>query len=158
MAYWESLTNWFPAVNLDDLAAPIPFPLAKWKTGEVETFLEQSRFSNSQHGKVIHRVFVLDPCSWPSNSQIKQGSTPRIDQSFMLRSSVLLSQAWSVVHRAFLVLLPITVDYLDRWAYRHQYHDHTSPWRRSTLDFCNRIHDVMIAWADLVELRVVYTR
>jgi hypothetical protein len=48
--------------------------------------------------------------------KIKRGSMPRIDRSFMLRSSVLLSQAWSVVHRAFLVLLPITVDYLDCWA------------------------------------------
>jgi hypothetical protein len=38
MAYWESLTNWSLAVNLDDLAASIPFPLAKWKTVEVETF------------------------------------------------------------------------------------------------------------------------
>jgi hypothetical protein len=48
--------------------------------------------------------------------RIEQGSTPRIDRSFTLRSSVLLSQAWSVVHWVFLVLLPITVDYLDRWA------------------------------------------
>jgi hypothetical protein len=51
------------AVNLDELTASIPFPLAKWKTAEVETFLEQSRFSNSQHGKVIPRAFILDPCS-----------------------------------------------------------------------------------------------
>jgi hypothetical protein len=71
---------------------------------------------------------------------------------------MLLSPAWSVVHQAFLVLLPITVDYLDRWAHRHQCHDHTTPWRRSTLDFRNRIHDAVIAWADLVELRVEYTR
>jgi hypothetical protein len=63
MAYWESLTNWFLAVNLDDLVASIPFPLAKWKTVEVETSPEQSRFSNSQLGEVIHRVFVLGPCS-----------------------------------------------------------------------------------------------
>jgi hypothetical protein len=48
--------------------------------------------------------------------KIKQGSTPRIDRSFMLCSSVLLSQTQSVVHWAFLVLLPVTVDYLDRWA------------------------------------------
>jgi hypothetical protein len=25
MAYWESLTNWSLAMNLDDLAASIPF-------------------------------------------------------------------------------------------------------------------------------------
>jgi hypothetical protein len=63
MTYWESLTNWFLAVNLDDLAASILFPLDKWTTAEVETFIEQSRFSNSQHGEAIHRVFVLGPCS-----------------------------------------------------------------------------------------------
>jgi hypothetical protein len=76
----------------------------------------------------------------------------------MLRSSVLLSQTLSVVHWAFLVSLPIAVDYLDRWAHRHQCHGHTTPWHRSTLDFRNCIHDTEIAWADLVELRVVYTR
>jgi hypothetical protein len=159
MIYWESLTNWSLAMNLGDLAASIPFPLTKWKTTEVETFFSSSQGSRivniEKSSIVLHSWSVLVTFEF---STIKQGSTPRIDQSFMLRSSVLLSQAWSVVHQAFLVLLPITVDYLDRWAYRHQYHDHTSPWRRSTLDFCNRIHDVMIAWADLVELRVVYTR
>jgi hypothetical protein len=50
-------------MNLDDLAASILFPLAKWKAAEIDTFLEQSRFSNSQHGKVILRAFVLGPCS-----------------------------------------------------------------------------------------------
>jgi hypothetical protein len=48
--------------------------------------------------------------------RIEQGSTPRIDRSFLLRFSLLLSQTQSFVHWAFLVLLPITVDYLDRWA------------------------------------------
>jgi hypothetical protein len=90
--------------------------------------------------------------------KIKRGSTPRIDWNFMLRSSVLLPQTQSVVHRVFLVSLPSTVDYLDRWAHRHQCHDHTSPWRRSAIDFRNRIHDAEIAWADLVERRVAYTR
>jgi hypothetical protein len=80
--------------------------------------------------------------------RIEQGSTPRIDRSFMLRSSVLLSQTLSVVHWAFLVSLPIMVDYLDRWAHRHQCHGHTSPWRRSTLDFRNRIHGVEASRAD----------
>jgi hypothetical protein len=62
MAYWESLTNWSLAVNLDDLVASIPFPASQVETEKVENFLEQSRFSNSQHGKVIHRAFVLGPC------------------------------------------------------------------------------------------------
>jgi hypothetical protein len=63
MAYWESLTNWSLAVNLDDLVASIPFPASQVEMVEVENFLEQSRFSNSQLGEVIHRVFVLGPCS-----------------------------------------------------------------------------------------------
>jgi hypothetical protein len=48
--------------------------------------------------------------------EIKQGSTPRIDRSNLLRFSLLLSQTQIAVHWAFLVFLPITVDYLDRWA------------------------------------------
>jgi hypothetical protein len=63
MVYWKSLTNWSLAVNLDDLVASIPFPASHVETVKVEIFLEQSRFSNSQHGEVIHRVFVLGPCS-----------------------------------------------------------------------------------------------
>jgi hypothetical protein len=50
-------------VNLDDLVASIPFPASQVETVKVENFLEQSRFSNSQHGKVIHRAFVLGLCS-----------------------------------------------------------------------------------------------
>jgi hypothetical protein len=63
MAYWKSLSNWSLAVNLDDLVASIPFPASQVETVKVETSLEQSRFSNSQHGEVIHRVIVLGPCS-----------------------------------------------------------------------------------------------
>jgi hypothetical protein len=63
MVYWKSLTNWSLAVNLDDLVASIPFPASQVETLKVEFFLEQSRFSNSQHGEVIHHVFVLGPCS-----------------------------------------------------------------------------------------------
>jgi hypothetical protein len=40
-----------------------PFPASQVETVEVETFLEQSRFSNSQYGEIIHRVSVLSPCS-----------------------------------------------------------------------------------------------
>jgi hypothetical protein len=69
MVYWEFLTNWSLAVNLDDLVASIPFPASQVETMKEENFLEQSRFSNSQHGKVFHCAFVLGPCSEPSNSQ-----------------------------------------------------------------------------------------
>jgi hypothetical protein len=40
MAYWESLTNWSLAVNLDDLVASIPFPASQVETEKVENFLE----------------------------------------------------------------------------------------------------------------------
>jgi hypothetical protein len=63
MVYWKSLTNWSLAVNLDHLVASIPFPASQVETIKVEIFLGQSRFSNRQHGEVIHRVFVLGPCS-----------------------------------------------------------------------------------------------
>jgi hypothetical protein len=42
-------------------------PASQVETVEVETFLEQSRFSNSHCGEVIHRVFILGLCSKPSN-------------------------------------------------------------------------------------------
>jgi hypothetical protein len=76
MAYWESLTNWFLAVNLDDLVASVPFPASQVEMVKVENFLEQSRFSNSQWGKVIHHVFVLGPCfkSSESNKEVRPGS------------------------------------------------------------------------------------
>jgi hypothetical protein len=63
MVYWKSLTNWFLAVKLDDLVASIPFPASQVETVKVEFFLEQSRFSNSHHGEVIYRAFVLGPGS-----------------------------------------------------------------------------------------------
>jgi hypothetical protein len=115
MAYWESSTNWSLAVNLDDLAASILFPLAKWKTAEVEIFLEQSRFSNSQHGKVIHRAFVLVRAPnlqiLKSNKEVRPGSIKALRYAPQCCYH-------SVRHStpSFLVLLPLTIDYLDRWA------------------------------------------
>jgi hypothetical protein len=115
MAYWESLTNWSPAVNLDDLVASIPFPLAKWKTVEVETFLlssQGSRIVNMEKSSIMYS-FLVRALNFRI-LKVKQGSTPRIGRSLMLRSSVFLSQASSVIYRVFLVLLPSTVGYLDR--------------------------------------------
>jgi hypothetical protein len=115
MAYWESLTNWSLAVNLDDLAAAIPFLLAKAEVLNEETFLlssQGSRIVNMEKSSIVYSSLVR-----ALNLQIlkiKRGSTPRIDRNLMLRSSVLLPQTQSVVHRVFLVSLPSTVDYLDR--------------------------------------------
>jgi uncharacterized Tic20 family protein len=61
MVYWESLTNWSLAVNLDDLVASIPFPLAKWKTVEVETFLlssQGSRIVNLEKSSIVYSFLV----------------------------------------------------------------------------------------------------
>jgi hypothetical protein len=76
MVYWKSLSNWSLAVNHDDLVASIPFPASQVETVKVENFLEQSRFLNSQHGKVIHRAFILDPCfkSSESSKEVRRGS------------------------------------------------------------------------------------
>jgi hypothetical protein len=93
MAYWESLTNWSLAVNLDDPVASVPFPASQVETVKVENFPEQSRFPNSQHGKgypsCIRSWSVLLTFQF---LKVKQGSTPRIDRSNVLRSLVLLSQ------------------------------------------------------------------
>jgi hypothetical protein len=108
------LTNWSLAVNLDDLAASIPFPLAKWKTAEVETFLEQSRFSNSQHGK-SHTSCIR---SWSVLLTFQlSNQTRKYAQDRSKLVATLLSVAITSVRRStpsFLVLLPLTVDYLDR--------------------------------------------
>jgi hypothetical protein len=76
MVHWKSLSIWSLAVNLDNLVASIPFPANQVETVKVETFLEQSRFSNSQCEKVIHRVFVRGPCfkSAESNKEVRPGS------------------------------------------------------------------------------------
>jgi uncharacterized Tic20 family protein len=117
MVYWKSLTDWFLAMNLDNLIASILFPLAKWKTVEVETFLlssQGSRIVNLEKSSIVY-LFLVRALNLQI-LKIEQGSTPRIDRSLWLHSSVLLSQAWSIVHQAFLVSFHITIDYLDRWA------------------------------------------
>jgi hypothetical protein len=93
-----------------------PSPASQVEALDVKNSLEQSRFSNSKSGEssIVYSFLVR-----AHNLQILiigQGSMPRIDGSFLLRFSLLLSQTWSVVHWTFLILLPITADYLGRWA------------------------------------------
>jgi hypothetical protein len=79
MAYWESLTTWSLAVNLDDLAASIPFPLAKWKPTEVETFLlssQGSRIVNVEKSSIVYS-FLVRALNLPilnSNKGVRPGS------------------------------------------------------------------------------------
>jgi hypothetical protein len=80
-------------VNLDNLVASILFLLAKWKTVEVETFLlssQGSRIVNMEKSSIVY-LFLVRALNLQI-LKIEQGSTPRIDRSLMLRSSVLLLQ------------------------------------------------------------------
>jgi hypothetical protein len=95
MVYWKSLSNWSLVVNHDDLVASIPFPASQVETVKVEIFLEQSRFSNSQHGSIVYSFLVR-----AHNLQIlriEQGSTPRIDRSIL---ATLLFDAITSVKRS----------------------------------------------------------
>jgi hypothetical protein len=117
MVYWKSLSKWSLAVNLNDLVASIPFPASQVETVEVETFLlssQGSRIVNVEKSPIVYSFLVR-----AHNLQIlriKQGSTPMIDWSIF---ATLLFVAIANIKRStlsILVLLPMTVDYLDRWA------------------------------------------
>jgi hypothetical protein len=79
-------------MNLNNLAASIPFPASQVETIAVETFLlssQGSRIVNMEKSSIVHSFLVR-----ALNLQIlriERGSTRRIDRSFMLRSSLLLS-------------------------------------------------------------------
>jgi hypothetical protein len=78
MTYWESLNNWSLAVNLDDLAASILFPLAEWKTAEVETFSSSqgSRIVNMEKSSFMHSFLAraLNLPNLKSNKEVRPGS------------------------------------------------------------------------------------
>jgi hypothetical protein len=141
MIFWKFLSTRPRAVNLDDLVAPIPFSCQLSGSLRRRNSLEQSRFSNSHCGEVVHRVFVLGPCfkSSESSKEVRPGSI----KAFCYASLVAITNA-----KCGTLIFSHHVDSLDRWAPRHQCHDRTMPWRRSTIDFRNRIHDAETAWAD----------
>jgi hypothetical protein len=79
MAFWESLSTWLHATNLDDLVASIPFLLSQVEAVGVEIFLSSqgSRKVNVEKSSIVYSFLVRAP-----NLQIlriEQGSTPRID-------------------------------------------------------------------------------
>jgi hypothetical protein len=79
MAYWESLTNWSLAVNLDDLAASIPFPASQVETIKVETFLlssQGSRIVNLGKSSIVYSFLVrtLNIPILNSNKEVRPGS------------------------------------------------------------------------------------
>jgi hypothetical protein len=83
MVFWKFLSTWPRAANLDDLVAPIPFPASQVEALDVEILLSSqgSRIVNVEKTSIVYSFLVR-----------AQGSTPRIDQSFLLRFSLLLSQ------------------------------------------------------------------
>jgi hypothetical protein len=91
MVYWKSLSTWSHAANLDDLVASNPFPASLAEAIDVEILLSSqgSRIVSVEKSSIMYSFLVR-----AHNLQIlriEQGSTPRIDRSFMLRSSLLLS-------------------------------------------------------------------
>jgi hypothetical protein len=93
MVFWKSPSTWSLAATLDNLVASIPLPASQVETVEVESFLSSqgSRIVNMENSSIVYSFLVR-----AHNLQIlriEQGSTPRVDQSFLLRFSLLLSQA-----------------------------------------------------------------
>jgi hypothetical protein len=82
MVFWKSLSTWSLAANLDDLEVSIPFLLSQVEAVNVETSSSNQRFSKSQCGEVIHRIFVSIRIHNLRILRSEQGSTPRIDRSF----------------------------------------------------------------------------
>jgi hypothetical protein len=79
MIYWESLTNWSLAVNLNDLAASIPFSASQVETVKVETFLlssQGSRIVNLEESSIVDS-FLARALNLPilkSNKEVRPGS------------------------------------------------------------------------------------
>jgi hypothetical protein len=97
------------AVNLDDLVAPIPFSCQLSESLRRRNSLEQSRFSNSHCGEVVHRVFVLGLCfkSSESSKEVHPGSI----EAFCYASLVSITNA-----KRGTLIFSHHVDSLDRWA------------------------------------------
>jgi hypothetical protein len=98
MIYWESLTNWSLAVNLDDLAASFPFSASQVKTVEVETFLlssQGSRIVNMEKSSIVHSFLVR-----ALNLQILKNQTRKHAQDRSKLYATLLSVAITSVKRS----------------------------------------------------------
>jgi hypothetical protein len=92
MVDWKSPLTWPHAANHDDLVVSIPFPANQVEALDVEILLSSqgSRIVNVEKSSIVYSFLVR-----AHNLQIlriEQGSTPRIDRSFLLRFSLLLSQ------------------------------------------------------------------
>jgi hypothetical protein len=60
MAYWESLTNWSLAVNLDDLVASNSFPASQAEVLDVEILSssQSSRIVNMEKSSIVYSFLV----------------------------------------------------------------------------------------------------
>jgi hypothetical protein len=98
MAYWESSTNWSLAVNLDDLAASIPFSASQVETVKVEIFLLSSRGSrivNMEMSSIVHSFLVR-----AINFQILKNQTRKYAQDRSKLYATLLCVAITSVKRS----------------------------------------------------------
>jgi hypothetical protein len=91
MLFWKVRPTWHHAANSDDLVASNSFSASQAEALEVEILLSNqgSRIVSMEKSSIVYSFLVR-----AHNLQIlriEQGSTPRIDQSFLLRFSLLLS-------------------------------------------------------------------
>jgi hypothetical protein len=113
MVFWESLSTWSLATNLDDLIASIPFLLSQVEVVKVEIFSSNqgSRKVNVEKSSITFssRSVSITFESSEANKEVHPGSIEAFAK--------LLFVAIANVKRctlSFVVLLPITVNSLDR--------------------------------------------
>jgi hypothetical protein len=152
MIFWKFLSTRPRFVNLDDLMAPIPFSCQLSGSLRRRNSLEQSRFSNSHCGGVVHRVFVLGPCF--KSSESSKEVRPGLIEAFGLCFSCCYHErkAWYTdlfsSRRFFRPLSPIVISITTV-----RRHDVALPSISATVFTTPKPHGLTI-----VKLRVAYTR
>jgi hypothetical protein len=158
MVFWKSLSTWFLAANLDDLEVSIPFLLSQVEAVKVEIFSSNqgSRKINVEKSSIAFSSRSVS-ITFESSEASKEVPPGSIDAFAKLLFVAIVNVKCCTL--SFLVLLPITVNSLDRLDLiivsvpTVRRHDATPP-----SFFHNRAHDAETSRADLVELRVVYTK
>jgi hypothetical protein len=110
-----------------------PFPASHAEALDVEFLLtsQGSRIVNVEKSSIVYSFSVR-----------AQGSTSRIDRSFLLRFFCCYRKRKALYTDLFSFRSPLRSIIWTIEPHRHQCHDHTTPWRRSTINFRNHIHDV----------------
>jgi hypothetical protein len=113
MVFWKSLSTWFLAANLDDLEVSIPFLLSQVEAVKVEIF---SSNQGSQKINVEKSSIAFSSRSVSITFESSEASK-EVPPGSIEAFAKLLFVAIANVKRctlSFLVLLPITVNSLDR--------------------------------------------